>query len=86
MIKSYGFWYLENAENNLYYSERMKKWVSKNEYLNDGDKAHFFPAVFPCHSLNAAKRHLKKHSEIPDGAKFILLSKFVGCDIRIAKK
>ena len=38
------------------------------------------------HSLRAAKRHLRKHSEIPKGTVFRLISQYVGFDIYLIKK
>lgn len=93
MLKSYGYLYLECEdyvddwfEKKLYYSTVLKKWVSYKEYLADGADFHLIPAFFPCHSLKAAERHLRKHSEIPKGTKFRLVNKYIGeTDITLIK-
>ena len=38
------------------------------------------------HSFKAARRHLRKHNEIPKGTKFLLVSRFVGYDRILVKK
>ena len=65
MIKSFGFWFLEYDSSNcgdkeLYYDYNKKLWVHEQEYTS-----YWYPAIFPCQSLKAAKRHLRKHNEIP---------------------
>lgn len=65
----------------LHYDMSKKQWVHLKEYTG-----HWYPATYPCHSLKAAKRHLKKHDEIPKGSKFRFVSKYVGCDIYLTKK
>ena len=73
------FWFLEyDVESNmeghdfktfireveLYYDKNKKLWVNRDEYTGN-----WYPATFPCHSYRAAKRHLRKHNEIPKGTK-----------------
>lgn len=65
----------------LHYDPNKRLWVHEAEYTGN-----VFPALYPCHSLKAAKHHLKKHSEIPKGTKFRLVSIFVGGDIYLYKK
>ena len=65
----------------LHYDMSKKQWVHLNEYTGS-----WYPATYPCRSLKAAKRHLKKHDEIPKGSKFRFVSKYVGCDIYLTKK
>lgn len=96
--KSFGFWCLEYdccSETNfkgydyktfktkieLYYDPNKKKWVKRDEFTGC-----WYPASYSCHSLKAAKRHLKKHDEIPKGTKFRLVSRYIGCDIWLVKK
>ena len=80
------FWFLEYDRSNdesyeefnkrqLYYDHNKKKWVGRKEYTGC-----WYPATFPCRSYRAAKRHLRKHNEIPKGRRFRLCSSFVGCD------
>ena len=57
----------------LYYDYNEKIWVHRHEY-----KGKYFPADFPCMSIKAAKRHLRKHNEIPKGTRFVLIGRFVG--------
>ena len=39
-----------------------------------------------CNSYRAARRHLRKHNEIPKGTKFMLCSKWVGFDRYLVKR
>ena len=71
--------YRNNRE--LYYDLNKKKWVHRHEYTGN-----WYPAVFPCRTYKAARRHLRKHDEIPKGTRFILVSRFVGCDRYLYKK
>ena len=64
----------------LHYDHNKKKWVKIEEYTGS-----WFPATFPCRSYRAAKRHLRKHNEIPKGTKFRLCNKFVGFDRYLIK-
>lgn len=75
------FWYLKSQDRSLYYDLSKKKWVSKEEYTGSS-----YPAVFPCRSYNAAKRHLRKHNEIPSGISFILVNCYVGFDRKLVKR
>lgn len=85
MIKSFGFWFLEYDDSNrgdkeLYYDYNKNLWVHKQEYTG-----YWYPGTFPCRSLKAAKRHLRKHNEIPKGTKFRLVSMYVGFDLYLTK-
>lgn len=81
------FWVLQydvkqnKNEAELYYDDNKKSWVTRSEYTGN-----WYPANFPCHSYRAAKRHLRKHDEIPKGTKFRLVSRFVGFDRYLIKK
>lgn len=81
------FWALEydtsgyNFGENLYYDEKKKKWVFKNEYSGD-----WYPAHYYCHSYRAAKRQLRKHNEIPKGTRFRLISRWIGYDRYLIKR
>ncbi len=77
-FKKYVF-FRENEE--LYYDKNKKSWVTKKDYTG-----HCYPDVAPVHSLKAAINHLKRHNEIPKGTSFVLVSKYVGCDIFLTKK
>ena len=66
----------------LFYDYNNKKWVHRKEY-----KGKWYPADFPCRSIKAAKRHLRKHNEIPKGTRFLLVCRYVGQkDIVLYKK
>ena len=85
MIKSFGFWFLEyygsnHGDKELYYDYNKNLWVHKQEYTG-----YWYPGTFPCRSLKAAKRHLRKHNEIPKGTKFRLVSMYVGFDLYLTK-
>lgn len=75
------FWYLKSNDRTLYYDLSKKKWVSKDQYTGN-----LYPAVFPCRSYHAAKRHLKNHNEIPIGTSFILISNYIGFDRKLVKR
>lgn len=65
----------------LYYDHDKKKWVHRAEYTGS-----WYPATFPCGSYKAALRHLRKHDEIPNGTRFVLVSRFVGGDRILMKR
>lgn len=75
------FWFLEevsweddfNVEERLFYDPSKKLWVKRDEYTGN-----WIPATCPCRSYRAAKRHLRKHDEIPKGTKFRLCSSLIG--------
>lgn len=81
------FWFLQydvkqnKNEAELYYDNNKKSWVTRSEYTGN-----WYPANFPCRSYRAAKRHLRKHDEIPKGTNFRLVSKIVGFDRYLIKK
>lgn len=92
MKRNNQFWWLRFSNDNLdwekdinqqmlFYDHEKKKWVTRKEYTG-----HFYPSTFPCRSYKAAKRHLRKHNEIPKGTKFVLASKWVGGDRCLVKK
>lgn len=65
----------------LYYDYHKKQWVHYLDYTGS-----IFPAIVPVRSLKAAKKHLKRHNEIPKGAVFCLVSKYIGHDRKLIKK
>lgn len=75
------FWYLKSKNKELYYDLSKKKWVNKEQYTGSS-----YPAVFPCRSYRAAKRHLRKHNEISIGTNFILISSYIGFDRKLVKR
>lgn len=78
----YEFDYLTfSKEIELYFDHYKKLWVKKDEWTGC-----WYPADYPCRSLKAAIRHLRKHDEIPKGTVFRLVSKYIGGDIYVVKK
>lgn len=75
------FWCLKIVNKELFYDFLKKKWVKREEYTGN-----LYPATYPCRSWRTAKRHLKKHDEIPKGTKFILVNKNIGYDRRLIKR
>lgn len=89
--KNFGFRWLEFEPDNkevmltdedyFHYDIYKQKWVKYENY-----KGYWLPGAAPCHSYEAALRHLRKHNEIPKGTKFRLVSKYAGCDRLLIKK
>lgn len=65
----------------LWYENDTKMWkpVEKCTGWRSSSKSNI-------HSFKAARRHLRKHDEIPKGTKFRLVSRFVGYDRILVKK
>lgn len=87
MLKSYGFLYLETVTDIYGYS------VSGWEAQYDPDQKKWIDAAgtfgrnwVACRSLRAALRHLRRHDEIPKGVKFMLVSRYIGCDLILTKR
>lgn len=70
-----------NSGEELHYDENQKKWVTEKFFTED-----IYPASYPCRSYKAAKRHLRKHIEIPTGTRFRLISKWIGYDRYLIKR
>ena len=64
----------------LWYDNDTEKW----RFLQDCDG--YSSNMVGIHSFKAARRHLRKHDEIPKGTKFRLASRFVGYDRILVKK
>ena len=45
-----------------------------------------YSSDYSIRSFKAARRHIRKHDEIPKGTKFKLVSRFVGYDRILVKK
>ena len=88
MKLNYGFWELEFADDEsperLFYNETKHKWVGRDEYLNNEED--FISSVCFIRTYKAAKAHIKRHDEIPKGARFRVVSSFVNCDRYITKR
>ena len=67
--------------NRLEYDHTKKRWVTEKEYTGS-----VFPSGIKCNSLKAAKRHMKKHNEIPKGTHMVLVSRYTDIpNIRLVK-
>lgn len=71
----------EIIENYITIITKRCGYIHRAEYTNN-----WYPADFPCYSYKAAIRHLRKHDEIPKGTRFLLVSRFVGCDRVLIKR
>ncbi len=67
---------------NKFYDPRQRKWVDEKDVTFPGLNAGL---GLICKSVKAAKRHLRRHDEIPKGTKFILESRFMGFDRVLTK-
>ena len=80
----YMFMGLENLDNNhLMWSDKLNRWVG----LSDQPEGDYCLCSIskPIRSVKAAIRHVRKHDEIPKGARMVLVSNFVGYDVEIIK-
>ncbi len=64
----------------LWYCDDLKEWRNMREA-----EPPFGNYVF-VRSFNAARRHIRKHNEIPVGTRFLLSSRWVGYDRILVKK
>lgn len=64
----------------LWYCEEVKQWKPIDEATMP------FSNYYDCHSYKAAKRHLRKHTEIPAGTKFWLSNRWCGYDRALTKR
>lgn len=67
----------------LWFDERDKKWKPIDECIGENCSYSNYADV---RSYKAAKRHLRKHSEIPTGTKFLLSSMYLGFDLIMVKR
>lgn len=75
---------LENMDDNyLMWSDELGKWVGRHN-RPDGEYS-LCSMSKPIRSVKAAIRHIRKHNEIPNGAKMVLMSNFDGYDVEIIK-
>lgn len=75
---------LENFDDNhLMWSDEHNRWFGYDD-RPEGD--YWLDSMSkPIRSVKAAIRHVKKHDEIPKGARMVLVSSFVGYDVEIIK-
>ena len=75
---------LESIGNNrLWWSDTLNKWFDPCN-RPDGNYT-VSPFKMGVRSVKVAIRHIRKHDEIPKGAKMRLVSRFIGYDIEITK-
>ena len=60
-----------------WWCKNKKQWVKDINKCADNDDVSI-SSTTNCHSVKAAVRHLKNHSEIPKGTKVTLVSRFIG--------
>lgn len=75
---------LENMDDNcLMWCDGLGRWIGRHENPEGCDSLCTMSK--PIRSVKAAIRHIRKHDEIPKGARMILVSSFVGYDVEIIK-
>jgi hypothetical protein len=75
---------IENLDDHyLMWADTLNKWVGLSNQP-DGDYS-MCSIKAPIRSVKAAIRHIRKHDEIPKGARMVLVSSLVGCDVEIIK-
>lgn len=83
---NYGYFGLTPlGDTNLWFDESDNKWKTYEECISNDDPWHFsnYANMF---TYKAAKRHLRRHNEIPVGTKFLLSSLYIGQDRILIKK
>lgn len=84
---NYGYFGLTPYNNiNLWFDENDNKWKTYEECLEHLDNNESFSNYAYVFTYKAAKRHLRKHKEIPVGTKFLLSSLYIGQDRILTKK
>lgn len=84
---NYGYFGLTPySDINLWFDENDNKWKTYEECIENLDDNEFFSNYAYVFTYKAAKRHLRKHKEIPVGAKFLLSSLYIGQDRILTKK
>lgn len=83
--RNYGFFFLEcdgAGDGKLLYNTEQRKWHRESEFgFNSACDEYWL--VF--RSLKAAKHHVKRHSEIPKGTRFVIEGKSHSCVILYKK-
>lgn len=72
--KKYGYMQLEpmyDLKRELLWNANEKRWEMRND---ENEYELYMQYEVSIHSIKAAKRHLRKHNEIPKGAKFRLIN------------
>ena len=72
-----------SGKKDLWYSEELDMWAT-SDYFRDLNVSYSNCAS--CRSFKAFKRHLRKHQELQFLDEVILVSKFVGYDIRAVRQ
>ena len=71
------------SEPSLLWCDKLNKWDIRENLPKEHWKSSHYSK--PIRSVKAAIAHLKRHTEIPKGTKFMLESNFVGYDVYIIK-
>ena len=77
-------YWTDAPDGTLWNDRRDGKWKSIED-CQKGENVWYADYVV-CRSYKAARRHLRKHEEIPIGTRFFLDSRFVGYDRILTKK
>lgn len=84
---NYGYFGLTPCGDiNLWFDENDNKWKTYEECLEHLDNNVNFSNYAYVFTYKAAKRHLRRHNEIPVGTKFLLSSLYIGQDRMLIKK
>lgn len=84
--KKYGYIMLQPVYEELLWNDIEKKWEvcnSENIYVR---YMSYMKYEIGIHSIKAAKRHLRKHDEIPKGTRFRLVNQFYAPDVYLTKR
>lgn len=82
---------IEEAGNDAYhhYLKNYRYWLRRDGHWGTGPDAfcETLQNDVPCYSIKAAKRYLRKHTEIPKGMGFWLISvRGENCDVYLTKR
>lgn len=87
MLKSYGYMSISTDDLSMYYCADTDKWYPDGKYPANISGSYWMCSDKTVHSVKAAKRHLRKHNEIPKGTVFVLQSKYRGFpNVMLTKK
>lgn len=84
--KKYGYMMLEpvfDIRQDLLWNDIEKKWEARND---ENIYMRHMKYEVGIHSIKAAKRHLRKHDEIPKGTRFRLVNWFYAPDVYLTKR
>ena len=73
------FFHMTHFNGDLWYSDELRRWGSFEEFEALGVS---YSSGRMCRSFKAFKRHLRKHPELLACEEIVLVSRYVGYDIR----